>query len=349
MTPTRRKTNATSRNGVNYVRTIIEHANCIFHEIHQENDYGNDAFIELVDNEKVTGKYLLIQIKSGTSYHDDSSCWIPATQKKFEYWKNHRLPVVGITYVPSENCAYWVNISHRLKKSPWNDFPSRIVFPKSEILRFDNRGFQEIFLPFFLGRSIRFNKEKSSQFADSSLFIEHVLGLRSLFYGFYNDMSTWEKMEKFLLSRAPEEISPQLPYFLAYAPGHGDIWWQEPPLRREIREAVLDRMRSSYDERHLLTLLSLVDENGFERESVGQSVFAIIDLAMNTPGDKLQRIIYRMDLPERIRSNALILLCLVEQEGATPTLEKLVELNDSISDLAENLLRHLQKEGFFYT
>ena len=331
--------------GVNYVRTIIEHANCIFNEIHQENDYGNDAFVELVDGQKVTGKHLVVQIKSGTSYHDDSRCWIPATREQLEYWRGHPLPVVGITYVPSEDCAYWVNISHRLKKGLWNGSPTRIVFPKSDILRFDNQGFQEIFLPFFLGKSIIFSQEKSSQFADSSLFIEHVLGLRSLFYGFYNDMSTWEKMERFLLSRAPEEISPQLPYFLAHAPGHDDIWWRQPPLRREIQEAVLDRMRSSYDERHLL---ALVDENGFERGSVGQSVFAIVDLAMNTPSDKLQRIIYRVELPEEIRSNALILLCLVEQEGAAPTLEKLVELNDDISDLAKNLLRHLQKEGFFY-
>ena len=347
MSPTRLKTNAKSRDGVNYVRTILEHANCIFREINQENDYGNDAFVELVDDKEVTGEHLVIQIKSGKSYHDDLTCWIPATRRQLEYWRRHRLPVVGITYVPSEGCAYWVSISSRLKGDLRNESPSRIVFQRSELSRFDCQNLREFFLPFFLGKPIRFSQEKSSRLADSLLFEEHSVGLRSLFYGFYNDMSTWKKLERFLLSRSPEETSPQLAYFLAHAPGHGDIAWQGPPLQAEIREAVLDRMRS-YGEKHLLALLKLVDEAGFERGSVGQSVFAIVDLAMSTPGDKLQRIIDRLDQSERIRSNALTLLCLVEQEGAAPTLRKLVELDDDLRDWAEGLLRHLQEEGFFY-
>ena len=34
--------------------------------------------------------------------------------------------------------------------------------------------------------------------------------------------------------------------------------------------------------------------------------------------------------------------------GAAPTLRKLVELDDDLRDWAEELLRHLQEEGFFY-
>ena len=347
MSPTRRTTNAISRDGVNYVRTTLEHANCIFREINQENDYGNDAFVELVDDEEVTGEHLVVQIKSGKSYHDDSTCWIPATRRQLEYWRRHRLPVIGITYVPSEACAYWVSISSRLKGDLRNDSPSRIVFPRSELFRFDYQGLREFFLPFFLGKPIRFSQEKSDRLADSLLFDEHGVGLRSLFYVFYNDMSTWQKLERVLLSRSPEETSPELAYFLAHAPGHGDIAWHGPPLRPEIREEVLDRMRS-YGEKHLLTLLALIDENGFARGSVGQSVFAIVDLAMSTPADKLQGIIDRLDRSERIRSNALTLLCLVAQEDAAPTLRKIVELDDDLRDSAGELLRHLQEEGFFY-
>lgn len=348
MTPTRLKTNTISRDGVNYVRTTLEHANCIFREIHQENDYGNDAFVELVDGQEVTGQHLVVQIKSGASYHDDSRCWIPATRRHVEYWRRHRLPVVGITYVPSEGCAYWVNISSRLNGDLRNDSPARITFPRAELNRFDDQGLREVFLPLFLRKPIRFCHEKSCRLAGSSLFDEHVVGLSSLFYGFYNDIGTWKRLERFLLSRSPEEISPQLAYFLAQAPGHGDILWQQPRLRREIRKAVLERMRS-YGEEHLLALLALIDENGFGRGSVGQSVFAIVDLAMSTPGDKLQRIIDRVDLAEKVRSNALTLLCLIEQEDAAPTLRKLVEQNDEINDWASELLHHLQKEGFFYT
>jgi len=348
MAPTRLKTNATSRDGVNYVRAILEHANCIFREIHQENDYGNDAFVELVDGEDVTGEHLVVQIKSGKSYCDSSSCWIPATREQLEYWRRHRLPVVGIVYIPSEACAYWVSISSRLRGGSHHDSVTRIVFPKSELSRFDDQGLREVFLPIFLGKPIRLSQEKSVRLADSNLFDEHVIGLRSLFYGFCNDLSTWDMLERLLLSRPPGETSLQLAYFLAHAPGHGDIVWpRQPMLQREVRDAVLDRMRN-YGEKHLLALLALVDENGFERGSVGQSVHAIVDLATATSGDKLRRIIKRVDLPEKIRRNALMLLCLVKQEGAAPTLRALVELDDDLSNWAEELLRHLQSEGFFY-
>ena len=348
MTPTRLKTNAISRDGVNYVRTILEHANCIFREIHQENDYGNDAYVELVDAQEVTGQHLVVQIKSGASYHDDSRCWIPATRQQIQYWRRHRLPVVGITYVPSESCAYWVSISSRLKGDIRNDSPARIIFPRSELFRFDDQGLREIFLPVFLRKPIRLGREKSWRLADSLLYDEHVVGLSSLFYGFYNDMSTWAKLEELLLSRSPGKISPEIAYFLAHAPGHSDIFWQQPPLRREIRDAVLDRM-CSYGEKHLLALLALIDENEFARGSVGQSVLAIVSLGLSTPGDKLRRIVDRVDLAEKIRSNALTLLCLIEQEGAVCTLRKLVERDDDIGDWAAELFHHFQQEGFFYT
>ncbi len=38
--PKRRQINSTERDGVNYVRNVIKHANSIFNEIHRENDYG---------------------------------------------------------------------------------------------------------------------------------------------------------------------------------------------------------------------------------------------------------------------------------------------------------------------
>ena len=115
--PKRRKLNAIERDGVNYVRSIVEHANCIFNEIHRENDYGNDGFIELVDGEIVTGKCLLVQIKSGKSYNSEDSCNIPASGEHFKYWMSHKLPVIGIVFDPNHQCAFWMNISPRLSDS----------------------------------------------------------------------------------------------------------------------------------------------------------------------------------------------------------------------------------------
>jgi hypothetical protein len=55
MSTKKRKSTATEKMGVNYLRTIVEGANCIFHEFHKENDFGNDAIIELVEHEEVKG------------------------------------------------------------------------------------------------------------------------------------------------------------------------------------------------------------------------------------------------------------------------------------------------------
>lgn len=41
---------------------------CIYHKVEQENDYGIDGYIELVDKELVTGKRIGVQIKHGNSY-----------------------------------------------------------------------------------------------------------------------------------------------------------------------------------------------------------------------------------------------------------------------------------------
>lgn len=106
--PIRRNHTATERDGINYVRNIIEHANSIFNEIHLENDYGNDAFIELVDGENVTGVCLVLQVKSGISYCKPDTCTIPANAEHFKYWHDHRLTVVGIVYDPNETCTIYL-------------------------------------------------------------------------------------------------------------------------------------------------------------------------------------------------------------------------------------------------
>lgn len=109
--PRKRSNDPVAREGVNFVRGAIEGENCIFHEINQQNDFGNDAFVELVEKGNVKGITIAVQIKSGTSFVRNNICSIPASKKKFTYWSKHSLPVIGIVYDPSIKNAYWVNLS----------------------------------------------------------------------------------------------------------------------------------------------------------------------------------------------------------------------------------------------
>jgi len=349
--PIRRNHTATERDGINYVRNIIEHANSIFNEIHLENDYGNDAFIELVDGEDVTGVCLVLQVKSGVSYCKPDTCTIPASAEHFKYWRDHRLTVVGIVYDPNEMCAYWTDISTYLKQNPRlvHDGPYRITFPKQLLSRFDDDGFRDIFLPMFLDKPILLDFQRSSDLAYSNSFHMHSVGIMSLFYGFRNDEQTWDIFEDILRNREPTNTTAYLAYVFAHIPGHGDIFWHEHNIiEKEIREKIKLRMEK-YERDIMLPLICQIDENGFSRGSVGQNVYAIVDLTVANSSRKLAEIIQDHKVELEARNNALTLYCLMEQENADTFLRHVRSMCPELSNWAEELLAHLQQEGFFYT
>ncbi|MDP3283838.1 MAG: DUF4365 domain-containing protein [Desulfobacterales bacterium] len=348
--PKRRKLNAVERDGVNYVRNIVEHANCIFNEIHRENDYGNDGFIELVDGEIVTGKCFLVQIKSGKSYNTKNSCAIPASVDHFNYWRSHKLPVIGIVFDPDEQCAFWMNISSFLKRNPLvvYNVPYNLTFPKRTINRFNNDGFVEFFLPIFLEKSIILDYDRSVEFAMSPDFDMHSIGVQSLFYGYRNELSTWDIFEKILKERSPESTTGYLAYIFAHVPGHGDIYWHKNSILNETIEKSLKERFRHYDKDILVPLIRLVDENGFGRASIGQNVYAIIDLSVSDSGLKLLSITNDTDLEIQTQKDALLLYCLVEQEKSEAVLKEIAQRDSELKSWAEELLNHLKKEGFFY-
>ena len=51
------KTNSTAKIGVDFIRSIVNYNNCIFHEINADNDLGIDAMIEII---KVLMEYSFI-------------------------------------------------------------------------------------------------------------------------------------------------------------------------------------------------------------------------------------------------------------------------------------------------
>ena len=62
--------------GVFHVGKVTHSCNCIFNQIHQENDIGNDAFIEFIVSEALLAP-IFAQIKSGTSYVHDGRFIFP--------------------------------------------------------------------------------------------------------------------------------------------------------------------------------------------------------------------------------------------------------------------------------
>jgi hypothetical protein len=205
----KKQSTVTEREGINYVRAVVESVNCIFHEIHQENDYGIDAFIELVENNNVKGITLALQIKSGRSYCSISECKIQASKNHFEYWRDHSMPVIGVVYDPDEKVAYWYNIQDFLKadRNRVKEGPYTINFLKKEVNKITKDDFIDFFLPIFLEKPIRLQFERAVRFAEDLDSDLHSIGINALMHQYRNNLDTWDIYFNLFRSRAIEEIS----------------------------------------------------------------------------------------------------------------------------------------------
>lgn len=80
----------TAKEGINFVRSVVESGGSLFIKIEQENDLGIDALIEFVKGEKPLNKQIAVQIKSGASYYtsEKGECAFPVGNHR-TYWKDH--------------------------------------------------------------------------------------------------------------------------------------------------------------------------------------------------------------------------------------------------------------------
>lgn len=117
----------TKRNEVEFlgVRILEEffskELNWVFIENHQENDYGIDAFVEEVINNKVTGRMIGLQIKTGKSYvkrNSNDEIVYSGDLKHLNYWTNHSLPIILVLCDPDTGICYWkLIIEEDIKKT----------------------------------------------------------------------------------------------------------------------------------------------------------------------------------------------------------------------------------------
>ncbi|WP_299978894.1 DUF4365 domain-containing protein [Desulfobacula sp.] len=345
--PTKRHLTTIEREGVNYFRSIIENANCIFNEIDQRNDFGIDAIVELVDGEKVTGKSIAAQIKSGASYCTESTCKIPASKEHFNYWINHSLTVIGLVYDPDKKTGYWIDISNLLKhdRKRLDIGPYTIIFEKRDINEFDTNACQNFFLPHFLNRPINLSFERSVDFASSKYLDMHKVGLSSLLNNFRYLDKVWDLFFDLFMGRSLDNISGYLVYILSLIPGHPDIYWHSGNTIEEKQRLSLEEKIRQMGPEFFIRLLYFVDENGFYRGSLGQCVEAIIS-TIPTKALILSNISKDNSNDLEIRKSALMLYLWYTQKDSVNTLKELSENDSEISEFAEYLKSAFDECGY---
>ncbi len=303
-----------SREGVNYVRSVVEQFNCTLTEPRESDDAGIDGYVEFTQGNEATGCCIAVQIKSGASFSSltGSTYCLPADKDHFEYWAEHSLPVAGIVYDPLRKRAVWCSITDYLSSNPQvvKTGPYRISIAEDN--EFSEHTFQAILQHFLtmrdLFRSTHSFGRALELFADTSSDRNCRAGLLSLFHYHRNRPASWYYLISGFSHIKSVRVRSLAVVLLSHLPGHGDIFWHENNIiDGKVRQQALLLLRENLDERAVRVLLDTIDDVGLSRGSIGQCVYTLVDVAPNKK-EFLRAIALDPAVREETRYFALIIL-----------------------------------------
>ena len=335
------KTNATSKAGINYVRTLVEAHNCIFQKIDQENDVGIDALVELVKNERPTGNFIATQIKSGNSYFDKKAnlCKIPIGDHR-EYWSKHSLPVYGIVYIPEYESEYWVNITEYLQQ---NLTHTVISYEPTLVNIINKTTFATQFIPHLTGEVPEISFEFAKELFKSTNPDELFLGLYTLFKKYADKNEVWKIFVDYFRNHPVNEIPEPLVYYLSVIPWHPDMLFYKDSHTAESRNYGKTLIKE-FSKEDILKLLYFVDEeNMISRGSLGQSVEAIVSSIPDFL-KYLEEII--KDQTQEIKLREIAAIIYAYHKGAD-SLKTLSFITAKESWYIQELINHINEYGEF--
>lgn len=337
--PLYKQSAVTAKEGINFIRSVVENCGSLFIKIEQESDLGVDGLIEFIRDERPLNKQIAAQIKSGASYYSSKSneCAFPIGKHR-DYWKNHPLPVFGLVYTPKFKTAYWINIKRFLKDNPSS---TSIRFPATKANEFSLATFKKFFLPGIAGETPELELTEAISLANSKEPSERYLGLLVLFRKHANNISAWSLLIQKFIELPKDEIPPILVYWLAHIPGHGDIFYignTASPETRAHAKALLEK----FDINTIIKLLQFIDpEEQIARGTLGQSVEAIISSLPSAP-NMLREITTLPEIEMHIREFAILILAI--NEGAN-ALNDITRLQESGSWVAGEIASHIKEHG----
>lgn len=325
--------------GVAYVAGVAAASGCVFHSVDQGNDLGVDGFLELVRNNSPANKLVALQIKTGASFwQEDGTCRF-AIEDHRSYWEKYPLPTFGIIVNPDASEGAWVNIKKHLKNNPT---ASQIVFVRCAVNRFDAVSVRRIMIPLFCGETADLEFETALSFLNSGIPTDVSVGLDTLFRRFGDQERCWSALFQFFIERPVDEIPAQIAYYIAHIPWHGDIfgYGKLPDAKTtEFAKTLLNGFGSD----EIRKLVALVDENGIERGTVGQSVESIIS-AIPHSTDVLLAIIQDPSATVEHKETAITILAMRAPHEASKWLSKMASQG---SDYAASLDQCLKQTGWF--
>jgi hypothetical protein len=339
MSTQRKVTASTAALGVDNVQRLVHMDNSIFNKIDQDNDVGTDAYVEFVENQMTTGCCMALQIKSGASYvsADGKTFYFKTDKNHFEYWSNHSLPVGGVVYDPTRDLAVWCDITAFLTNNPYavSLGPFTIPIPVDHVL--DTNTFAE-FKRHFLAYHGRYSSDSIfgrtlDAFAN---FADHkacYAATQALFSFHRERFATWYYLWGSLKNFRGHPLLRSLVVRLAHIPAHGDIFWGPGNwISNETAKAVKAFMKDAIGRDEMLVLLESIDDDGFQRGSVGQCVWCVVSVVRRR-FELLRSILEDKNVPVDVRYSALwLLVAEIQDRSKDEAVGILQEFAPSFSD-----------------
>ena len=269
---------------MNFVRSIVEGAGCLFKEINLQHDFGHDGTMVLVVDCQVRPREVAFQIKSGASYVSHATCCLPATAPHIFFWAQHDLVTIGVVYDPAEKAAWWIDLQSAAQVFRASNPKSgtSFIFGKKLWNQFSVADFASILLPTLLGEAPSVSLERLCTWVMSNDIETHDIGVRAIRARYYRESAAWDCLITAFKSKPPEQLTLNLPIALAKLLGHDDIGYYSHEIPRHVRApAMANVLTFGTDE--IAKLLSMLPDSDFERPSLGYSLMPLFGQRAESP------------------------------------------------------------------
>ena len=327
-----RPSRAKGKAGYRRLEEVLEAENLVVQRVETENDIGRDAFVDIVTGTDVAGGVVCVQVKSGPSYLWGGQWVVPGEPADFTLWRDSTVPVFGVVHDPAGDTLRWVDLT-KAAESAMDDYLSPVVkgpfgrgaVPVPDVNRLD------LDVPAFIAAAQTALRRRSGSHV-AALLSDDLPAVRTAIADAFavgrHDPNALLLLAA-LFHRLPKEVRRDAVGALAMATSHPDIFWSKDNWIPDSTSRVL-RQRVRWTEADVVELLTEVDDNGFQRGTIGQSVYHILDLDRSFES-RLPRIALNRALTDDVRRWAVVLFLYRAGPEAPSALEALLAEDRKLS------------------
>jgi hypothetical protein len=256
-------TRLVAREGVAAAQSFFEKNNCVFQEVAQQNDFGKDAYVDIVRGGIVTFLCLALQIKSGASYKSANGDYFIPLESHADIWRRSTVPVFGLVYDPTDNLLRWIDLTRYLRGHAHQDRGS-VPVSKDAVLNETtlHTAFTRALSRYAsAGDTIAFDLLSPDTVQASAVLDAWALGR--------HDPRYLLLIRRLILDLTPEATRAAI-FALGHLTPHPDIFWSERNwIPKEIKASIKPTFRWSPDE--IAHMVTTIDPEDWGRGTLGQS------------------------------------------------------------------------------